>query len=294
MISSTQLNIVNGMNDENLKNGVLYIVATPIGNLEDITIRALKILRMADIIAAEDTRHTRKLLSRYKIRSKMMSYHDFNEKKSAERILSLLRAGKHIALVTDGGTPCISDPGFIIVSEARKRSIPVIAIPGPSAIICGLSTAGIPCDQFVFEGFLPVKSSARKKRWELLVLEERSIIFYEAPHRFTQFLSEWDHYFPNRQGVICRELTKIHEEVLSGYPGNLRTQLDSIPPRGEYTVIIEPQVAKTKKIDWNAIESAIKCVASDEKTSKEICEEVANATKIPFRKIYKYYLSQKH
>src|SRR6478672_5756579 len=193
---------------------VLYIVATPIGNLEDITFRAIRILKEVDLIACEDTRHTRKLLSHYGIATQAISYHDHNEMARTEDLLARLRQGHSIAMVSDAGTPLISDPGYRVVSAAAAEGIQVIPIPGPSAAITALSASGLPTEAFRFCGFLPAKSGQRRSALEALIRETSTLIFYEAPHRILETLGDLRSILGNRQAVVARELTKLHEEFL--------------------------------------------------------------------------------
>ncbi len=223
-----------------MKEGVLYLCATPIGNLEDITLRAVRVLGEVDLIAAEDTRHTRKLLSHYKIQTPLTSYHEHNKHKKGERLLRELKEGKRIALVSDAGLPGISDPGEDIVNLAVGQSIPVIPIPGPSAGITALVVSGFATKRFVFEGFLPVRKKDRRARLELLKKEERTIILYESPHRLSKTLKELAEVLgPGRGLAIARELTKLHEEVLRGRAEELLRHFENVSPKGEFTLIIE-------------------------------------------------------
>jgi 16S rRNA (cytidine1402-2'-O)-methyltransferase len=195
---------------------VLYLVATPLGNLEDITLRALRILKEADLVACEDTRHTAKLLARYGITTPKESYHKFNEESRTRRFLELLREGKTIALVSDSGTPLISDPGYTLVAACRREGIPVTPIPGPSAAIAALVGSGLPTDTFLFAGFLPPRSSARRNRLEEVAPVPATLIFYEAPHRLLASLGDMVEVLGDRKACMVRELTKIHEEFLAG------------------------------------------------------------------------------
>ena len=206
--------------------GTLYIIATPIGNLEDITLRAMRILKEVDVIAAEDTRHTRKLLDRYEIDTSMTSYHDHNKEEKAPVLIDKLLDGKNIALVSDAGTPGISDPGYFLINLAINENIPVVPIPGATAAIAALSISGLPTDRFVFEGFLPSKQTARKKRLKKLEQEERTLIFYEAPHRIMKTMQDILDVFGDRKAVITRELTKIHEETVRGPVSSVLKQLN--------------------------------------------------------------------
>jgi len=217
--------------------GTLYIVSTPIGNLEDITHRAVKVLGEAGLIAAEDTRTTRVLLDHYGIRTPMTSYFSYNEKKRTPELIEKLLAGVSIALVSDAGTPGISDPAHRIVLAALEQSIPVVPIPGPTAFVSALIVSGLPTDHFVFEGFLPVKKG-RKTKLESLRNEPRTIILYESPHRVMKTLTEIYEVLGDRQVVVARELTKKFEEIVRGPLSLVLNLLSAKKPRGEYVLIL--------------------------------------------------------
>jgi 16S rRNA (cytidine1402-2'-O)-methyltransferase len=231
----------------------LYIVATPIGNLEDISFRAVRILKEADLIACEDTRHTAKLLTHYGISARRESYHEFNEESRTPHLIQLLREGKTIALVSDSGTPLVSDPGYRLVSGCREAGIPVIPIPGPSAAISALVGSGFPSDSFFFGGFLPARSSLRKKKLEQLAGIPATLIFYEAPHRLLACLEDMAAVLGPRKAAVARELTKIHEEFLSGTLPELLDLFRNRPKiQGEVTLIIERGEASSKCEDYPA------------------------------------------
>lgn len=217
----------------------LYIVATPIGNLEDITLRALRILKEAELVVAEDTRRTGVLLKHYEIKKPLLSYHDHNKAERTQRIIERLKAGEKIALVSDSGTPGISDPGFYLVRKAIESELPVIPIPGPTALISGLVVSGLPTDKFVFEGWLPRKSTQRKRRLKELSQEPRTIIFFESPHRILNSLKDCLLVFGDRQGALCRELTKKFETVRRDKISNLIKEYSDKSPKGEFVVVIE-------------------------------------------------------
>ena len=220
--------------------GILYIVATPIGNLEDITLRALRILKEVDLIACEDTRYTSKLLTRYAIPTPRESYHKFNEQSRTRRFIQMLREGKDIALVSDSGTPMVSDPGYALVSLCRRESIPVIPVPGPSAALAALVASGLPAECFFFGGFLPARRTVRKRRLQELAQVPATLILFEAPHRLLASLEDMVCIFGVRRASIGRELTKVHEEFLHG---TLAELLAFFKERkkilGEFTVVIE-------------------------------------------------------
>lgn len=219
-------------------NGDLYLVSTPLGNLEDITLRALRILREVDFIACEDTRITSRLLSHYQIKKPLISYFEHNKEYRAKHLAQLLLDGKNIALVSNAGTPLISDPGYELVRLCMRQGIRVIGVPGASALVMALSVSGLPTDRFVFEGFLPLKPSKRKKRIEHFRAEERTIIIYEAPHRIGKTLFTLLEVLGNRPITICREMTKFHEEIKHGAISEMIEWVKSKRIRGEFTVVI--------------------------------------------------------
>lgn len=224
-----------------MENGMLYIVATPIGNLKDITLRALEVLKSVDLIAAEDTRHTKKLLSRYDIHVPLTSYFEHNQVKKTDYIIGQLKLGKSIALVSDAGTPGISDPGFVVISRAVKEGIKTEVIPGACALIAGLVLSGLPTDRFVFEGFLSHKSGQRRKRLEELAKDERTIILYESPHRILKTLKDIKDILPKAEVVCMRELTKVFEEVVRGGPGDVLAHFEKTHPKGEFILLISSE-----------------------------------------------------
>lgn len=217
----------------------LYIVATPIGNLEDITLRALRVLKEADLIACEDTRHTRRLLAHYQISKPTVSYHEHNERERSAELVQKLEAGLNIALVSDAGTPLVSDPGFRIVREAIDRRIPVVPIPGPSAVITAVSASGLPTAEFAFFGFLPARRAARRARLKELAEIRTTLVFYEAPHRIKETIADARDAFGNRECVVARELTKLHEEFVRGPLSDVEV---TEPARGEIVLVIGPAV----------------------------------------------------
>jgi 16S rRNA (cytidine1402-2'-O)-methyltransferase len=218
--------------------GALYLVATPIGHLGDVTLRALETLKAVDVIACEDTRQTAKLLHHYQIHKPMTSLHDHNERWRAPELLKRLREGQSVALVCDGGTPLISDPGWRLVHEAVTQQIPLTWIPGPTALIGGLVLSGLPTDRFVFEGFLPAKAGARRQRLEALKAEPRTVVLYEAPHRLLRTLRELREIVGEARVACARELTKRFEEVRRGTVNELVAHFEQHPPRGEFVVVV--------------------------------------------------------
>lgn len=221
--------------------GVLYVVATPIGNLEDLSPRARRILAEVQLIAAEDTRHTGALLAHFGIRTPLLSLHEHNETERTPRLVERLRAGESVALVSDAGTPLISDPGFDLVRAARAAGVTVTPIPGPSAVIAALSVAGLPTDRFVFEGFLPAKSAARRARLETLTTDTRTLVFYEAVHRLKESLADMAQVFgEKRAALVARELTKLHETLSHGTLAELVAAFDknSDELKGEVVILV--------------------------------------------------------
>lgn len=219
--------------------GKLYLVATPIGNLEDITLRALHVLRSAGLIAAEDTRRTAKLLARYKIRKSMVSYHDFNKQRVAPGLVKRMAEGEDVALVSDAGSPGISDPGFHLINLAIAGGIQVVPVPGPSSVICALQVSGLPTDSFSFEGFLPRKKGKRSARMKMLADEAGTIVFFESPNRLASTVSELLESFGDRRIAVCRELTKMFEEVTRTSLSAAAKELAGRTVKGEVVLVVE-------------------------------------------------------
>lgn len=221
-----------------MQNGTLYLVPTPVGNLEDITHRALRILNEADLILAEDTRTSGVLLKHFDIHKPMLSYHKFNEHQTVSGIVTRLKAGQHIAVITDAGTPGISDPGFLVAREAIREGVEVITLPGATAFVPALVSSGLACDRFCFEGFLPQKKG-RQSRVEALREETRTMIFYESPHRVVKALELFAQVFgPERQVSVCREISKIHEESVRGTLEVVAAHFRAHEPRGEFVLVV--------------------------------------------------------
>jgi len=272
--------------------GVLYIVATPIGNLEDITLRALRILKEVHLIAAEDTRHTRTLLDRYGIGRPVTSYHEHNEKTKARALVERLKRGQSIALVSDAGTPLLSDPGYRLVREAIKAAIPVVPLPGPSAMTALLSVSGLATDRFVFEGFLPARRGERRERLGALREEKRTMVFYEAPHRLKESLGDLLEILGDREAVMGREITKIHEEFLRGRLSEMRARVESEEPRGEITLAVggsEGEAAPAQEL----ITAEIEQLRKKGLRVKEIAELLGEKFSRPKREIYRLALEKK-
>jgi 16S rRNA (cytidine1402-2'-O)-methyltransferase len=229
--------------------GCLYLVATPIGNLEDITLRAIRILKEVDLIACEDTRQTQKLLQHYEIQKSLVSYHEHNELTRAPELVIELEQGAKVALVSDAGTPGISDPGHRLVALCLRHHLPVVPIPGPSALVAALAASGLPLDEFLFLGFLPSRAGARRKALELLKAEPRTLVLYEAPHRIVETLADAAEILGPRPAVLAREVTKVHEEFRRGHLEELLESAQKRAPRGEITLLIAPGPAEAPLVD---------------------------------------------
>ncbi len=274
--------------------GTLYVVSTPIGNLEDITLRALKVLKSVDIIAAETVDHTKGLCKHYDIKTGVTGYNQHNRKAKAPRLVSRLKSGQDIALVTDAGTPGISDPGVYLVTQAVNEGITVTPIPGPSAVITALSVSAMPSEQFLFLGFLPNKSGKRKKVLDGVSSEPRTIVFFEAPHRIRDTLNDLKEVMGNRQMVMLREITKVYEDVKRGAVSEILEHLTPDKTRGEFTLVVE---GKEKGKHQPLSDKALKRIRDllEEKTLsvKDIAERLSNEEGIPYRQIYKECLARK-
>lgn len=231
------------------KKGILYVVSTPIGNLKDITLRALEVLKEVDIVAAEDTRHSRKLFSRYDIKTRLISYYGAKEELKGDVVLRELKAGKKVALISDAGTPGISDPGYYLIKNAAEEGHDIFTIPGPSALVSAITISGLPTARFVFEGFLPPKGSARRKRIESLKGEERAVVIYESPRRAIKTLKELLAALGDRQAAMARELTKIHEELVRGTISDIINRLEEKGVKGEITLIIAGEAEPAEEED---------------------------------------------
>ena len=261
--------------------GTLYIVATPIGNLEDITLRALRVLKEADLIAAEDTRQTKKLVARYDIATPLTSYYDAVEGEKAAQLAKQLERGKNIALVSDAGTPTLSDPGFRLIQAAITAGASVVPVPGPSALLAVLSASGLPTDRFVFEGFLPGKRHERREKLRTLAAETRTLVFYEAPHRIRPFLREAFGALPGRECVVGREITKRFESI-----GPV-TDPEQVPERGEFVVLFGPPPAQpAEAMTPEAARARVASLVESGVEEKEALRQVARDMGVPRREIY--------
>lgn len=227
--------------------GTLYLVATPIGNLEDLSYRARRVLAEVDVIACEDTRHTRHLLAHYGITTSLVSYHEHNEARRTAELLRRLRGGENVALVSDAGTPAVSDPGYTLIREAGAAGLPVVSIPGPSAVIAALTVSGLPPDRFVFVGFLPRKSGERRRALGEIATVPWTLVMFEAPHRITAVLHDVREVFGDRRIALARELTKKFEDVFRGTVSEALEHVRVHPPRGEFTIVLEGAVEERKE-----------------------------------------------
>jgi 16S rRNA (cytidine1402-2'-O)-methyltransferase len=265
--------------------GSLYLVATPIGNLDDITLRALRVLREeVSLIACEDTRQTQKLLQHFQIRQPLVSYHEHNEARRTAEILAMLLRGESVALVSDAGTPLLSDPGYRVVTEAIQRGIAVVPIPGASALLAGLTASGLPVHEFRFAGFLPPKALARRKMLESLARETVTVVVYESPHRILETLADMQEVLPNASVVVAREITKIHEEFLRGSAATIRAILEARGAvKGEITLLIAPAPpAETGE----PLEEVLKLTATGIERMQAI-KTVAKRLGLPKREVYR-------
>jgi 16S rRNA (cytidine1402-2'-O)-methyltransferase len=276
--------------------GEIFLVSTPIGNLEDITIRALNTLKSVDIIAAEDTRQTLKLLNHYEIKKPLISYHEHNQRESGEKLVAAAEEGKNIAIVTDAGTPGISDPGEGIVRLAIERNIKVFLIPGPAALIYGLVVSGISTARFVFEGFLPTDKKGKREKLENLKNEERTIIFYEAPHKLIRTLQDMYDNFGDRKIAMCRELTKKYEEIIRCTLSEALAMYTEKKPLGEFVIVLEGkskeelEMEKHQEFDKITIEEHIQKFITAGMEKKEAIKAVAKERGVPKTEVYKHSL----
>ncbi|MFZ5907222.1 MAG: 16S rRNA (cytidine(1402)-2'-O)-methyltransferase [Nitrospirota bacterium] len=265
--------------------GTLFIVSTPIGNLEDITVRALRVLREVDRIAAEDTRHSLKLLTHYGITKPLISYWSGKEKARADEIIRTLLSGQSVALISDAGTPGISDPGAVVIRKAIDAAIPLVPVPGPSACIAALSVSGLPTENFTFIGFMPPKKTRRQKILRELVLETRSLIFYEAPHRLLETLKDISEIFTGRAAALIKELTKLNEEIFRGTVPEIMSRLEKTPVLGEYVIIVEGNTTTRKTADDDAVREVLSLMKRGLKR-KEAAARVAETYGLSKKELY--------
>lgn len=270
-----------------MATGRLFVVATPIGNLEDISARALRVLSSVQVIAAEDTRHSKKLLDHFNIHTPLTSYHDHNELQKADHLLDVLRAGHDVALITDAGTPCIADPGYRIVHAARDAAIPVESVPGPSAVVAALSVSGLPTDRFAFHGFFPRK----KKEAEAAIAQAKTFpgthVFYESPNRICDTLEAFARFVPDAQVSVARELTKLHEEVIGGTPAAVLQHYEQTPPKGECVIMLHFNETAPAQLSDEEIHEAVEVVMETQSLSRrDAIREVATRLSIPRNRVY--------
>jgi 16S rRNA (cytidine1402-2'-O)-methyltransferase len=276
--------------------GTLYLVATPIGNLEDLTFRALRILQEVDLVAAEDTRHSRKLFNHYGISTPLTSYFAHNEAQKGERLLTELRAGKSVALISDAGTPAISDPGFLLVRRCRDEGIAVLAVPGPSAVVAALAISGLPTERFAFEGFLPARSKARREALRQLRTEPRTTIFYEAPHRLPATLREiCEELGAERDVAVARELTKLHEELFRGPAKAAVEHFGAGRVRGEIVLLVAPAAAGAAEpaTAVATVEASLRKLRGEGLPLRQAVKQVAKEFGLPGDEVYRRALAMK-
>jgi 16S rRNA (cytidine1402-2'-O)-methyltransferase len=277
-----------------IKPATLYVVATPIGNLEDMTFRAVKILQTVDVIAAEDTRHTGRLLQHFQIKTPQVSYHEHNRSSRIPELLEELTNGKAIALVTDAGVPGISDPGYELVKVCIEAGIPVVPIPGANAAITALSAAGLPTDRFVFEGFLSAKGQQRRSHLESLETESRTLIFYESPHRLRETLQDFAEIFgTSRQIVLARELTKLYEEFWRGTIEEAIAHYSQREPQGEYTLLVAGTPPTQPQLSEEELKAELLAIMSQGISRSQASRQLAKVTSLPRRQLYQLALAIK-
>jgi 16S rRNA (cytidine1402-2'-O)-methyltransferase len=279
---------------QNPKSGTLYVVSTPIGNMEDITLRALKVLKGVDIIAAESVDHTKGLCRRFTIKTDVTGYNQHNRKTKAPRLIRKLKSGQDVAVVTDAGTPGISDPGVYLVSQAVKEDIAVTPIPGPSAVLAALSVSAMPSEQFLFLGFLPNKSGKRKNLLAGLTSEPRTMVFFEAPHRIRAMLSDLKEVLGDRKMVMLREITKVFEDIKRGPISSVLEHLTPDRTRGEFTLVIAgKEEQKGQSLSQEVLNRIEDLLAEETRSVRDIAELLSNEEGIAYRKIYKECLARK-
>ena len=270
--------------------GRLVLVATPIGNLGDLSPRAVEALRSADVVAAEDTRRSRVLLDHAGLSVPMTSYHEHNEATKTEPLLDRVAQGEVVAVVTDAGTPGLADPGFRLVRRAVERGLAVESIPGPAAALQALVLSGLPMDRFAFEGFLPRKSGARRRRLEQVADDPRTLIFYVSPHRASDDLAAMAEVLGERQAAVARELTKLHEEVWHGTLADLADRAEAAPVRGEVTVVVDGAPQVEEELDASELADRVARLVADGEDRKAAIAQVAKSAGVPKREVYQAVL----
>jgi 16S rRNA (cytidine1402-2'-O)-methyltransferase len=276
--------------------GTLFLVSTPIGNLEDITHRAIRVLGEVNLIACEDTRHTRKLLNHYNINTRTISYHEHNERERAAELMKLLSDGSNVAIVTDAGTPGISDPGFRLARLAIEGGVPVVPVPGPSALITALVATGLPIDEFFFGGFLPSRSGARRTKLKELEAIPATLIFYEAPHRIAATLKDALEILGEREAVVARELTKMHEEIARGRLSDLAERFSNDKARGEIVLIIGSELIATnaeKEVSLPSIGSLVSTLENEGMDHRAALKKAARALGLTRAEAYRRLVAER-
>ncbi|BBO78837.1 ribosomal RNA small subunit methyltransferase I [Desulfosarcina widdelii] len=270
----------------------LYVVATPIGNLEDITLRAIRILTGVDMIAAEDTRHTARLLAHYRIKTPLISCHEHNERQRSAELIDKIRSGRSVALVSDAGTPSVSDPGYRLVRAAVEDGLDVIPVPGVSAAVTALCVSGLPTDAFVFIGFAPKKSGSRRELLESLAAESRTLVFYESPRRVAALLEVAESVMGDRQAVLARELTKLHEEFIRGSLSEIRAALEKRQQvKGECTLLVAGATAEESVSDAQLEEALRKALARSDARLSGVSKAFSRQYNLPRKKVYEMALA---
>jgi 16S rRNA (cytidine1402-2'-O)-methyltransferase len=273
--------------------GTLYLVATPIGNLKDLSFRAVEVLQSVDLIACEDTRHTRKLLSAYDISTQLVSYHEHNETERADELSKLLLDGKSIAIVSDAGTPGINDPGYRLVRKCVEQDINVVPIPGAVAFVNGVIASGLPTDSLFFGGFLPSKTGDRKKRLRELADVPATLVFYETPHRIAAALRDALEVLGNRNAALAREITKLHEQFIRGSLTNIIDRIDAESPRGEFVLVIARADERLQKDDTRSIVARIEQLESEGLDHKTALKQAAKERGLAKSEAYRLLQSEK-
>ena len=284
-----------GTIDCNQNYGTLYVVSTPIGNLEDITLRALKVLKSVHMIAAENVKHTKRLCERYNTKTRITGYHQHSQNTKTEQLINRLKSGSDLALVTDAGTPGISDPGVYLINRAVKEDIKVRPIPGPSAVVAALSVSGLSTARFVFLGFLSNKRGKRKRELEKLATETRTMVFFEAPHRIKAMLNDLKEIFGEREMVMLREMTKVFEEAQRGTPGDILGSLTPDKIRGEYTLVVAGNESKEKSkgLSQGALNRIEELLKEKTMSTKDIAGLISRDEDVSYRQVYKECLDRK-
>jgi 16S rRNA (cytidine1402-2'-O)-methyltransferase len=280
---------------QNSKSGILYVVSTPIGNLEDITLRALRILKDVDLIAAESVTHSRKLCQNYSIKTKLISYNQHNQRRKGPELVKRLKSGLDVALVTNAGTPGVSDPGALLINQAVEEGIKVSPIPGPSAATAALAVSGLRTERFLFWGFLPNRSSKRRKELKELVSEQRTMVFFEAPHRLQATLRDLKDILGDRQVVLLREMTKVYEEIMRGAASAILKQLDPEKIRGEFTLVVpgREKPVREASLDRETRRMIEKLLKENNMSIKDMATRISEKKGFPYRRLYKECLSIK-